>query len=216
MLRLFAPLLCSALATSLAAHPHVFIDTGFELIVDDSGQLTHVRTTWEYDELYSLLITEDMSLDPDGDGTLTADEIGKLNGFDMQWIEGFNGDLVIANGDKGVPLSGPTEVSTKFEAGRIITTHLRTLEAPIPAGETAIIKAYDPTYYTAYEVTRPVTLIGESTCDITQTAPDVNAGVVALQQELSMLDPDMNPSDAGLPEIGAQMATTVSITCAAL
>ena len=206
--------MCSLLATPLAAHPHVFIDTGLEVVVNDAGHLTEVRVTWEYDELYSLLITEDMALDLDGDGTLTEPELATLNGFDMQWIDGFNGDLVIADGETDVALSGPVDVSTRFEAGRIITSHVRRLKAPIPAGRTASIKAYDPTYYTAYEVTRPVDLIGDVPCDVTKTAPDPDADMVELQQRLATLDPDMNPADVGLPEIGAQFATSVSVTCA--
>ena len=39
--------------------PHVFIDTGLDFIVDEAGQLTHVRVTWSYDALYSLLVLED-------------------------------------------------------------------------------------------------------------------------------------------------------------
>jgi ABC-type uncharacterized transport system substrate-binding protein len=200
-------------ATTVVAHPHVFIDTGLELIVDESGQLTHVRVIWEYDDLYSLLITEDMALDPDGDGVLTPDEIAKLTGFDMQWIDGFNGDLVIENKDGLVALSGPQEPTASFGNGRITTTHLRALEQPLAPGETAAIKPYDATYYTAYEITRPVDVIGDVACKTEVQVPDVSAGLMALQQELAMLDPQMDPSDAGLPEIGAQMASTVIVTC---
>ncbi len=203
---------CSV-ATTVVAHPHVFIDTGLELIVDESGQLTHVRVIWEYDDLYSLLITEDMALDPDGDGVLTSEEIAKLTGFDMQWIDGFNGDLVVENKDGAVALSGPQEQTASFDGGRITTTHIRALQQPIPANETATIKPYDPTYYTAYELTRSVDVIGETACKTKIQKPDVNAGLMALQQELAMLDPQMDPSDAGLPEIGAQMASVVVVTC---
>ena len=126
------PLVTAALlacATPLGAHPHIFVDTGFEVIVDAEGRLTHLRITWAYDEFYSLLVTEDRGLDPDYDGVLTEAEVASLNGFDMRWIEGFNGDTVLLDGSEEVALSGPQEVATTFSEGRIITSHLRAVEA---------------------------------------------------------------------------------------
>ena len=215
MKSLLALLFICICATSLRAHPHVFIDTGFELILDGKGQLTHVRVIWEYDELYSLLITEDMELDPDGDGVLTPAEITKLTGFDMHWVEGFNGDLVIAEGAVPLALSGPEEITASFANGRVTTTHLRALEHPVLAGKTATIKPYDATYYTAYDVTRPVTVKGGGSCKIKVIVPKMDAGLIELQGQLAELDADTDPKDVGLPEIGAELANSVIVTCAA-
>ncbi len=207
------PLLLGLVATPLAAHPHVFVDTGFELILDDSGRLTQVRVTWQYDDFYSLLITEDMGLDTDGDGTLTATETEQLTGFDMQWVDGFNGDLEITEGDALVALSGPQEITANFADGRITTTHLRALDTPIEPGRSSVIRAYDPTYYTAYEVTRPITVAEGGVCQIRLKGPELNEGLEALQQQIAKLDPGSDPQDAGLPDIGAQMASSVIVTC---
>ena len=54
-----------------------------------------MRVTWAYDEFYSLLVLEDMRLDQDADGVLTEAEEQFLSGFDAQWVEGYNGDLVM-------------------------------------------------------------------------------------------------------------------------
>lgn len=86
------------LAAPLGAHPHIFVNTGLSFVVDDQNRLTHVQVTWAYDELYSLLLTEDLGVDSDYDGVLTAADTALLTGFDMQWIEGFNGDLVGTQG----------------------------------------------------------------------------------------------------------------------
>ena len=215
MKSLLAFLLASIAATALSAHPHVFIDTGFELIVDRDGQLTHVRVIWEYDELYSLLITEDMGLDPDGDGALSDAEVAQLTGFDMQWIEGFNGDLVLLAGAGPVSLSGPQDITASFANGRITTTHLRALANPVSPGETATIKPYDATYYTAYDITRAVRVRGGGTCKIELKVPDLSAGLMDLREQLAGLDADTDPGDAGLPEIGAELASSVIVTCAA-
>ncbi|MFD2741348.1 DUF1007 family protein [Sulfitobacter aestuarii] len=215
MRKLLTLILSSLIATSLAAHPHIFVDTGLELITSDAGEMTHVRVTWEYDEFYSLLITEDMGLDGDGDGLLTEAELDRLSGFDMNWIEGFNGDLVARLGETEIPLSDPQEVTASFAEGRITTTHLRAFEEPIPAGETLVMKAYDPTYYTAYELSRPVRVEGSGTCDVRRKAPKLDNELRELQQQLATLDAEMDPEDVGLPDIGAQMAGSVHVTCAA-
>ncbi|MEY8837883.1 DUF1007 family protein, partial [Cribrihabitans sp. XS_ASV171] len=47
-MRWIVPIFMACLPVPLAAHPHVFIDTGLELIFDDKGHLTHVRVEWAY------------------------------------------------------------------------------------------------------------------------------------------------------------------------
>ena len=215
MIRQLAPFVLTLWAAPLAAHPHVFIDTQLSLVADDQGQLTHVRVTWEYDALYSLLVTEDMGLDADGDGALTETELATLNGFDMQWVDGFNGDLVISTEANTIALSGPTEIATQFDNGQITTMHTRALETAIPAGTAITIKPYDATYYTAYDITTAIDTTRAPTCRARVAMPDVTATMEALQQQLAQLDAQTDPSDAGLPDIGAQMAPTVNVTCAA-
>lgn len=202
-----------ACATPLGAHPHIFVDTGLKVIVDTEGRLTHLRITWAYDEFYSLLVTEDRGLDPDYDGVLTEAEVASLNGFDMQWIEGFNGDTVLLNGTEEVALSGPQEVTTTFSEGRIITTHLRGVEGDAPDANGLVIKPYDPTYYTAYEVASKVGIEGNNNCGARVKMPDMSADLRALQADLSALDANTDPGDVGLPEIGEALANEVVITC---
>tara|TARA_R100000655_G_scaffold105541_2_gene153865 strand:- start:48 stop:698 length:651 start_codon:yes stop_codon:yes gene_type:complete len=210
------PLVTAALlacATPLGAHPHIFVDTGFEVILDAEGRLTHLRITWAYDEFYSLLVTEDRGLDPDYDGVLTEAEVASLNGFDMRWVEGFNGDTVLLNGGEEIALSGPQEVATTFSEGRIITSHLRAVEGDAPDANGLVIKPYDPTYYTAYEVTQKVTVQGDDACRARVKMPEMNADLRELQQDLSALDANTDPNDVGLPEIGEALANEVVITC---
>ena len=55
------------------AHPHVWIDTRIEVILDAENQATGLRISWTYDDLYSLYIIGDKGLDPDWDGALTPE-----------------------------------------------------------------------------------------------------------------------------------------------
>lgn len=199
-----------------AAHPHVFIDAGFEIIIDETGALTHVRTTWAYDEYYSLLISEDRKIDQDFDGVLTEDDTARLTGFDMQWVEGFNGDLDATLDGVPLVLSGPTEPTATIVDGRIVTTHLRAVEGqPVIAGRALSLKPYDPTYYTAYAVALPVTLTGGKGCRIRTVEPDVDAALEEMRQQLLRLDKDADLEENGFPEVGADFATDVQVSCPA-
>jgi len=204
------------LAAPLGAHPHIFVNTGLSFVMDDQNRLTHVQVTWEYDELYSLLVTEDMGIDDDYDGILTAADTAALTGFDMQWVEGFNGDLVGELGGVALALSGPTAATASFTDGKITTTHIREVIGNPQVAGSAIFRPYDGTYYTAYEVGLPVDIEGTSTCDVALDAPDIEGALSMTRAELSALPEDYDMEAAGLSDIGARFATEVRITCAAL
>ncbi len=201
------------LPTPALAHPHVFIDTGLEFMVDDAGNLTHVRVTWAYDEFYSLLVLEDMRLDQDADGVLTEAEEQFLSGFDAQWVEGYNGDLVIRMGENVIPLSGPLEPQATTEDARIVTTHLRAIEGnPVPA-DALSIKAFDESFYTAYEVTRPVLVSGPTICNIERSDPDIDNELAQMQAFLLTLDAEYDLEENDIPLVGEKFATEIRLSC---
>ncbi len=194
-----------------AAHPHVFIGTGVTLVLDDDNRLAAIRVTWSYDELYSLLVLEEYGLDPDHDGILTSEELAALNGFDMAWMEGFAGDTYVAAGGLPLPLGPPTDYLTAIEDGRIVTTHTRTVEAP--PGGTISVKAYDPTFYTAYEISRGVTLDGGTGCTAEILPANLEAAYTMLEEILygprsAEFDED------SFPEVGEAFADEIRLTCA--
>ena len=206
-------LLLTALPAS--AHPHIFIDTGLEAVVDGEGRLTHIKVSWTYDDFYSLLVTEDMQLDQDYNGILTAAEEAQLSGFDMNWIEGYNGDLKAALNGVDLLLSGPQNYSASFADGKITSTHWRAVSgSPLMASGELVMRPYDETFYTAYEVTRPARVSGKDACLISKIEPDIDAELEAMQAKLAELDVNSNPEDVGLPNIGAKFATEVRILCA--
>ncbi|WP_120634509.1 DUF1007 family protein [Ruegeria sp. EL01] len=212
-MRWLTALLTCCLPIPVLAHPHVFIDTGLEFIVDDAGQLTHIRVSWAYDELFSLLTLEDMKLDQDFDGILTDAEERFLTGFDAEWIEGYNGDLVVTAGGAPVLLSGPLEPHATTEDGRIVTTHLRAVEGgSVPANALAA-KAFDETYYTAYEVTRPVTVSGPSSCQLDRLDPDIDGQLAQMQAFLLTLDADYDLEENDIPLVGEDFATEIRLSC---
>ncbi|MCX7567271.1 DUF1007 family protein [Sulfitobacter sp. F26169L] len=215
-MKAIAALCLIVLAAPAGAHPHIFVNTGLTFLVDDQNRLSHVRVTWEYDELYSLLVTEDMGVDDDYDGILDADDIAKLTGFDMQWVEGFNGDLVGTADGVPMVLSQPLAPTAAFADGKITTTHLRAIEGAPTANGTFSFRPYDGTYYTAYEVGLGVEVEGSTHCRITLDTPDIEGALAMTKAELAALPQDIDMEAAGLGDIGARFATEVTLKCAAL
>ncbi|MEW2919165.1 DUF1007 family protein [Ruegeria sp. ANG10] len=212
-MRWIVTLLTCCLPIPAMAHPHVFIDTGLEFIVDDAGQLTHVRVTWAYDELYSLYQLEDMKLDQDFDGVLTENEEKFLAGFDAQWIEGYNGDLVVLADGVPVSLSGPLEPTATTEDGRIVTTHLRAVDGDAVSASSLTAKAFDETFYIAYELTRPVTVSGPASCQMDRIDPDIDGQLAQMQAFLLTLDADYDLEENDIPLVGENFATEIFVSC---
>jgi len=217
MRRSLATIAClAALSGPLNAHPHVFIDTGLGFVFDDDGRLAAVRVTWVYDELFSLLILEDKGLDPDYDGVLTPAELAALDGFDMDWTDGFTGDLFVLAGGEEQPMTGPLEYRTEFRDGRIVTTHLRAFETRLEVGaEPLVIQVYDPGFYTAYEIIPPARVENREGCHAPVFMPDLSAAQKELEDALAEFAPTDDLEEMGWPDVGASFAEEVQLTCAA-
>lgn len=209
-MNLTRPAICAALsiaATGAGAHPHVFVDTDLEIVVSQ-GRVTGVNMTWSYDEFFTLLILEDMGLDPDGDGVLTEAELAQLKGFDfVTWPPGFEGDLYLAtaNGQK-VELGHPVSTTIAVTDGKIVAGHTRTV--PEIAAQGAEFRQYDPTFYVQYTL-HDVSVAGN--CDTRIQAYDPKAADRALAEQLQ------KSSDAEYAfevlEMGAFYADRIQLKC---
>ncbi len=203
---LLAPICSLALCVPLPAfaHPHIFVATSLTILTDDRGHATGVEVQWSYDDLYSLLVLEDMELDGDYDGILTPEEQARLTGFDMHWVEGYEGDLYASGPDGPVRLSAPEPLDTRFADGKIITRHIRRFDQP---QSQLVLKAYDPTFYTAYDLTGGVKT--PDACRTALTVADENAAFALVETKLK----EGNYSEDDYPEVGEAFADTVTVTC---
>ncbi len=188
------------------AHPHIFIDTNLRAVVDEAGTFKGLEVRWSYDDFYSLLIFSDMGLDPDGDGALTPDEVKQLEGFDLKWVEGYEGDSYVTQGGDPVALGPPESRGLTVEGGRIISTHFRAAEAPASG---LVIKVYDPTFYTAYALDGQVEVDGPCTSRIEPADLDAAYSYV---EELLYARPADEAQDE-FPEVGDRFADTVMLSC---
>jgi polyphosphate kinase len=202
--------LCAAPAL---AHPHVYIDTGIEVIFDDQGRAAALRITWAYDDFFSLMVVQDRGLDPDADGEATPEEDAKLNGFDMEWEPGFEGDTYVLVNDQPLALGAPTDFTGIYRGGRLISTHTRAILQPAdPEVAPVIIQSYDPGFYTAYTIASDPVLTGREGCAAPVFAPDLSEADKQLQAALAEYGADVD-LEMDFPAIGAAYAEEVRLTC---
>ena len=213
-LRLIALVVPLALAVPAGAHPHIFVEAGLRVLVDARGNATGVEVTWEYDEFYSMVTFEDLGLDGDYDGVLKAEELAALDGFDLDWIPGYEGDLYLETRSGPVDLGPPEGRGVTVREGRIRSTHFRPLTPPVPAAG-LVLRAYDPGFYTSYTLGLGVGLAGAAAerCRADVTPPDraeADARLAALLDEMTATE-----VEADFPAVGAAYAETVTIRCGA-
>lgn len=202
-------------AAPALAHPHVFVDTGVELIFDDSGDLAALRIVWVFDEFYSMLAVGDFGLDPDFTGFVTEDEREELTVLFSNWDPEFEGDVYPLQADRPLPLSGPMEIRADYREGRIILTHLRAFRPRVPVGaEPVVVQVYDPTYYTEYTIAVDPVIRGREDCVATVYGPDWEAAHDRLMAALDEVMAGGGDIEADFPAVGAEFAEEVRVTCA--
>ncbi|MFP7672661.1 DUF1007 family protein [Marivita sp. S0852] len=208
MKQLACALTVGFLAAPLGAHPHIFVDTALRFEVNDATEVTGVTVTWTYDDFFTLLILEDMGLDPDGDAVLTEAELEALFGFDLvEWPEGFEGDLyVYSNGEK-IEMPRPKPIGIAVEDGLITATHFREIP-PVPV-EGLVVQQYDPTYYVAYDVSQGVSFTNPD-CTAIVSDPDLEAAQAVIEEEVSGNMEDIFNE----MKVGVHFSDKIDMTCA--
>ena len=193
-----------------AAHPHIFIDGGVDFLFDDAGRLEMLRVTWIYDPLTSLLMLEDLGVDP-GAQTLSPSERRAVAAYQTEWIEGFEGDSYLFDGRRRIGLSGPLAPDAELMGSRVAIRFERAVAAPFRPGPETVAKVYDPSYFTAYFVTEAPRLEGGAAGCRARVEPFEPTGpLMALQRSLFSIGIDAEPED---PEVGALFADRVHLRC---
>ena len=197
-----------ALAGPATAHPHVFVEAGLQVAVDAAGTATGVTVSWEYDEFYSLTSFEELGLDTDYDGVLTPEELARLDGFDLNWIDGYEGDLHLSTAAGPVTLGPPEGRGVRVVEGRIRSSHFRPLAVPVPAAGLRL-RVYDPGYYTAYGLGLGVAIDGPCHAEVIPADRDkADARLMALLTNMTTEQVELD-----FPAIGDAYADTVTIQC---
>jgi ABC-type uncharacterized transport system substrate-binding protein len=193
------------------AHPHVFIDTGVDFLFDDEGRLSHIRVSWLYDFMSSFFFLDELGIEENPPGQIDAADKAELAEYQSQWIEGYEGDSYLWNGDTRIGLSGPLEPRSEYHDGLVEIIFLRAVETPFVPGADTVVKVYDPTYFSAYFVKgTPRLENAPEGCRASVRPFEPSTDLAALQQSLLSIPIDQDPEDS---EIGALFADRVHVSC---
>ncbi|WP_282603739.1 DUF1007 family protein [Paracoccus sp. PARArs4] len=205
----------AALPQIAAAHPHVFIDASLALEYRD-GKLAQIAVEWSYDELYSLLIIEDMGLDPDGDGVLTEEENGAIQGFDGDWEEGFDGRLFLQANGAPVALEDPRDFTATYQDGRLVSRHVRPVTGDAGVSDDVKIEVYDPEYYVQFSITEDAAVTGAD-CATRLLPGDPYAAADAYARAVAdaLAEDDAASAEMLAVDIGATGADALLVECEA-
>ncbi len=204
--------LCICAATPVAAHPHVFVDATVEVLTE-AGAVTGLRLVWTYDDLFSLMLTEDLGIDADGDLVLTDAEAAELAASVTDWPADYTGDLVVSNGGSSLTLAPRDDHGAAFAGGRVIEVHRRPLVTPASAiAGPVTVEVFDPYYYVAYTVTG-VTVTGDPSCEATLVRADLEAAQAEVDATWEGLDWASAAPDVQLPAIGEAFSDRVEVRC---
>lgn len=213
-MRLILPLLAALVVPVTAtAHPHVFVQAQVTVVFDEAGDMG-IKLDWYYDDLFSLLVTTDLGIDMDGDLVLTAEEQALLDSQIAAWPPEYAGDLEVAQGGAVLALGEKQDHRMTYVEGLFVETHTRPVPA-VPDADGAIqIRVYDPSFYTAYDLRRPVLFEGRDDCSAEIIPADVDAAYAMAESLLDGQAPgDVGP-DEYFPAIGDAFADTIVVTCA--
>ncbi|MEJ6402637.1 DUF1007 family protein [Yoonia sp. 2307UL14-13] len=195
------------------AHPHVFVQAQMTIVFDPSGEVG-VQLDWFYDEFFSLLVSTDLGIDLDGNTKLTKAEQTLLDEQITAWPPDYQGDLEVMQGDTVLPLADKRDHRMTFTDGVFHEVHLRPVAALEDRDAPLIVRAYDPTYYIAYDLIGEVKIKGRDDCTADIARADLDAAYTMVEELLyGRPASDVGP-DEYFPEVGQAFADTVTVTCA--
>lgn len=197
----------AALAGPAFAHPHVFVDAKAGFRMDNEGRLTALRITWTYDAFSSLVLFDQLALDPDGDGELDDADRAKIVRGETDWPPEYEGDTYLDLGGATVELGRPEGGVAWMAEDRVSVAFDLPIADPLAAPDGARLRLYDPVYYYAYDV---VGAEVDGTCSARIDPFVADAATSRLQATLAALSREETPDR---DDVGALFADAVILAC---
>lgn len=142
------------------AHPHVWIDTGLELVIE-GNMIKGFWAEWAFDEMMTAMVLSDAPVGPNGQ--FSPANVQKIRDGYFQNLSHF-GYFSYAWQDKvPIPLTRVTGFDVRMSGNKLFYRFYFPIERPIPAAGTQItLSMYDETYYSdlGFRRVQPVKVSG--------------------------------------------------------
>lgn len=139
-------------ATPASAHPHVFIDYAVTAIFDDAN-VTGVRITWTFDQMYSSMLFHDYTSRPQG--PLTAADVASLKKNAFEDTADFHYFTDINLNGKDLEVKTVTDFTARFDNHRMTYAFTVPIPADTPAARNTLeVDAFDHEFYIDFELVK--------------------------------------------------------------
>lgn len=199
------------------AHPHVWIDGHLTLLFNGQGQVTALRHTWKFDELFSAFSLQGITREKNG--VIPAAELKILTD---QWMQNLADPAshfftTVSHDGQAISLQKPVHAQSNLDT----QTNQLTLSFELPLNEPLALSKQslevdvnDPGYFVAfdYKGSQVLTLSeAPSTCRSSHMPPrplDSKS-----QRQLGALTPDQKELPEHLRQLVRQLSNQFKVTC---
>jgi len=199
------------------AHPHVWIEGHLTLLFNPQGQVTALRHTWKFDELFSAFSLQGITREKNG--VIPAAELKSLTD---QWMQNLADPAshfftTVSHDGQAIALQKPVQAQSNLDT----QTNQLTLSFELPFNEPLALSKQslevdvnDPGYFVAfdYKGSQVLTLNeAPSTCRYSHMPPrplDSKS-----QRQLGALTPDQKELPEHLRQLVRQLSHQFKVTC---
>lgn len=136
-------------APAAQAHPHVFIESESEVVIDKQHRITAIRHRWKFDDQYTAFAL--IGMDVDKDGKYSALELEPLAKENVSSLNQFDYFTFAEQEKKQLNLKDPVDYKLTYKNQELVLTFTLPLEKPIPAlGNPVELAIYDPEFFIAF------------------------------------------------------------------
>jgi ABC-type uncharacterized transport system substrate-binding protein len=209
-----AAAIAAGLATSAAAHPHVWATVRAEIVFGPDHRIVGIRHAWTFDEFYTAMAIE--GLDTNKDGVYSKEELAPLAQVNVESLKEFDYFTFVhrqGEDDKPIQLKPPVDYWAEYD-NSVLTLHfMLPLDQPADThGKPVDVDVYDPSFFVAFgfATEKPIALGGADSkgCTAAVKLPDAESAADAkalTESFFSQLGPNSN--------FGSQFAQTVTVSC---
>jgi ABC-type uncharacterized transport system substrate-binding protein len=147
-------------APMAAAHPHVWVTARAQAVFNAKGEITALRHTWTFDEMYSAFVTEGQGKDGQ---LMTKEELAPLAKTNVESLAEFDYFTFAKAAGKNVEFGPPEDYSLEQQKDkRVVLRFTLPLKTPASTSKAFSFQVYDPTYFVAFEMEdeNPVSMAG--------------------------------------------------------
>lgn len=199
------------------AHPHVWIDGHLTLLFNSQGQVTALRHTWKFDELFSAFSLQGITREKNG--VIPAAELKTLTD---QWMQNLADPAshfftTVSHGGAAVTLQKPVRAQSNLDAqtNQLTLSFELPFNEPVSSGKLSLeVDVNDPGYFVAfdYKGNQVLTLSdAPSNCRYSHMPP--RALDSKSQRQLGALTPDQKELPEHLRQLVRQLSHQFKVTC---